>query len=89
MNTFFIKLYTRIVAGFYHFYSSLKKLNLFLNPMVKFGRNFYIEKKAGIRTVAHWGCGNVYIGDDCFLGEGALLIPQGGVSQIGNNTSVN
>ena len=86
---FLIKIYRFFESYRLVMISNLKKAFFSLNPMVKIGSSFYVEKNARIRTVAHWGCGKVSLGKNCFLGEGAMLVAQGGDIIIGDNTSIN
>ena len=83
------KTYKRIQSYKQRFLSFCRRLSFIVNPMVRIGNLCFIEKKACIRTVGHWGCGTVSMGKNCFLGEGAMLIAQGGDISIGDNSSIN
>lgn len=84
-----IKTYQRLQNYKQRFVSFVKRLFLNINPMVEIDNSCYIDNNACIRTVGHWGSGTVSLGKDCFLGEGAMLIAQGGDIRIGDNSSIN
>lgn len=86
-------IYKALYASFRHVVLNIiyifRRIILSINPSISIGRGTSIELDSQLLTVDKWGCGNINIGANSYIGHKVQLIPAGKGIIIGDNSTIN